>query len=256
MDNELQIQKQNTNSLATTSSPGNLLRLAVEKSADIVQLQALMDLQERWEKKEARKSFFDALSKFQTMVPELKKTKTANIKSNNGGAFSYKYSDLGAISKTIKNVLQECGLSYRWEFQENGDKIKCTCLLSHRDGHTETTCMESTKDNSGAKNNIQQIGSTQTYLQRYTLIGALGLATADEDNDAKNGSEPEKKQTQTEDEILDQWRQLVNGTSKQTELTNMYLKNKKAVDKSEKVKAIFKKRESELKGTQNKTELP
>ena len=40
-------------------------------------------------------------------------------------------------------------------------------------------------DTSGKKNEIQSRGSTITYLQRYTLIGALGLTTADEDIDAR-----------------------------------------------------------------------
>ena len=43
--------------------------------------------------------------------------------------------------------------------------------------------MTADKDTSGNKNSIQSIGSTRTYLQRYTLIGALGLSTAEDDTD-------------------------------------------------------------------------
>ena len=67
--NEITIQQQPT--------PATLLEKAIEKGADISQLKELMDLQERWEKKEAKKSFLDAMSLFQTKIPELKKTKTA-----------------------------------------------------------------------------------------------------------------------------------------------------------------------------------
>jgi hypothetical protein len=239
MGSELQTQN---------NTPANLIEIAVQKGADMAQLQALMDLQERWEKKEARKAFFDALSRFQTMVPELKKTKTAKINSQKGN-YSYKYADLGSITGAIKHSLNECGLSYRWEFEEKGDKMKVTCYISHRDGHTETTFMEAGRDTSGYKNDIQQKGSTQTYLQRYTLIGGLGLSTADEDNDGKSGkpaSIPENDE-QSEDEILHQWDQMITSCKKQVELTTLYIKNKKAVDANPKVQALFKAHEKQLK---------
>lgn len=253
--------KQNEFALQQTQpTPTTLLEKAIEKGADITQLKELMDLQERWEKKEAKKKFFDALSQFQSKVPALNKNKTANIKSEKG-AFSYRYSDLGNITNKIKHLLLECGLSYRWEFKENQGKFEVACLLSHRDGHTETTVMEAGLDNSGAKNAIQQKGSTNTYLQRYTLIGALGLSTADEDNDGKHNSKIEEKGL-SEEEILDQWRGVVSEIKRRTELTAYYMKNKKAIDSSEAIKTIFKQREDELKkaeangSTQPKMQMP
>lgn len=237
------------------ATPATLLEKAIDRGVDMAQLKELMDLQDRWEKKEAKKSFLDALSRFQTKVPSLKKTKTAKIVSAKG-SFSYKYSDLGTITSTIKSALNECGLSYRWEFQENGNKMKVTCLISHRDGHTETTSMEAGADTSGAKNDIQQKGSTHTYLQRYTLIGGLGLSTADEDNDVRNTKKSDDQEL-SEEEILQQWTDLVNQAKTRVELTSLYLKNKKAIDTSDKVKAIFKARESKLPQTQtSKVAMP
>ena len=249
MKNELQ---------KSEAPPMNLLAVAVEKGASVEQLKQLMDLQERWEKKEAKKSFFEALSRFQTMVPEIKKTKTANITSSNGGrSYSYKFADLSTIAKAIKTPLNECGLSFRWEFEDKGTSLKATCYITHLDGHTESTSMESVFDNSGGKNSIQQKGSTQTYLQRYTLIGVLGLSTADEDKDGA-GAPPARiqKPELTDEEIMDQWKQAVKDTTK-ISLNALYLKNKKTVDGDNRIQAIFKARESELKQSEtNKTTLP
>jgi len=237
-------------------TPATLLQMAIEKGVDINQLEKLMELQERWEKKEARKSFFDALSKFQTLVPVLKKTKTAKINSQKG-FFQYKYADLGGITQGIKQPLNECGLSYRWEFQDSNGKMKVTCFISHRDGHTETTSMEAGKDDSGAKNAIQQQGSTQTYLQRYTLIGALGLSTADEDNDGKISPKQEEQKEQTREEILEQWQQVVGATKSKIELQGLYLKNKKTVDADAGIQEIFKGQQDKLKNTQPaKVDMP
>lgn len=238
------------------TTPMTILEQAIAKGVDIDQLQKLMDMVAQWEKKEAKKAFMDALSRFQSMVPVLKKGKKADIVAKSGARYSYKYADLGSITAQIKGSLQECGLSYRWEFQPEGGKLKAICFISHRDGHTETTTMESVIDASGGKNDIQMIGSTQTYLQRYTLIGGLGLSTADEDNDGRSHSEPHPERPQpTEEETLSQWQQSVNAVTSRIELNGLYMKNRKAVDSNEKVKAIFKARQEQLP-LANKTTLP
>lgn len=226
-------------------TPITLLQQAVEKGVDIAQLEKLMELQERWEARQAKKNFLESLSEFQTKVPVLKKGKVAKVQMKSGGTFSYKYADLGSITGSIKKSLHECGLSYRWEFEDSGAKMKVTCHVSHKDGHTESSSMESVLDNSGAKNDIQQKGSTQTYLQRYTLIGALGLSTADEDNDAK-GHSPVKEEM-TEEEIMDQWKQVVSAVKTKIELQGLYLKNQKKVDSNPVLQGIFKARQEELK---------
>ncbi len=111
--------------------------------------------------------------------------------------------------------------------------------------------MSAGKDASGSKNDIQQKGSTQTYLQRYTLIGALGLSTADEDVDGNDGrihkTAEQPKQEQSEEEALEDWADLIKQASRQNELTGLYLKNKKTVDGWDRLKAMFKDREIELK---------
>lgn len=237
-----------------TPTPMILLQQAMDKGLDLDKLERLMEMHDKWEKKEAKKSFLDALSKFQTIVPELKKTRTANISPKSGGpAFKYKYADLGSITSSIKKALNECGLSYRWEFQESGEKLKVTCFISHLNGHTECTSMEAGKDASGAKNDIQQKGSTQTYLQRYTLIGALGLSTAEEDVDGRGHKRSEPIE---EEDYLEQWKTVVAGTKTQIELQKLYLQNKKAVDSDKDIQAIFKAHENKINPVKEKVEMP
>lgn len=247
--------------VSVTQTPSDLLKIAVQQNFDIDKLEKLMQLQERWEQKEAKKSFLAALSKFQTMVPVLKKAKVAKVPTRTGGEFRYNYADLGSITQAIKIPLNECGLSYRWEFDETNGKMKVTCIVSHLDGHTETTSMEGGLDSSGAKNDIQQKGSTHTYLQRYTLIGALGLSTADEDKDG-NGEKPQKQQTSqekpkpTEDEVLDQWKQVLSQVTSKMHLNTLYLQNKSVVDKNPKIQALFKAEEARFKNSPSKVIMP
>jgi hypothetical protein len=59
-------------------------------------------------------------------------------------------------------------------------------------GHSEETTLRAIPDTSGSKNSIQAIGSTVTYLQRYTLLAAVGMAAAGMDNDGRAADEEQK----------------------------------------------------------------
>lgn len=164
-------------------NPAQLLTLAVDKDLDIDKLRQLMELQRQWQSDQARKAFFESLTRFQSEVPELRKVKEVAFKE-----VKYKYAPLADIVRQIKSTCKDCGLSYRWEISDTEKEIKVTCLVTHVDGHTEQTTMMANPDSSGSKNIIQARGSSIEYLKRYTLIGALGLSTADSDVD---GAMPE-----------------------------------------------------------------
>ena len=88
---------------------------------------------------------------------------------------------------------------------EQADKIKVTCTITHEMGHSESTSLSADPDTSGSKNPIQAIGSTISYLERYTILALCGLATSDIDKDAQ--SEPEyidDKQMKTILDLIDE----------------------------------------------------
>lgn len=165
------------NMVATVNDPRPLLELAIEKGAGVDQLEKLMDLQERWERKEAAKSFKAAMVDFQNNKPVVIKTERAH---------NSKYAPLAKIQQAVDPVLSQYGISYRWEqSQDENGGITITCIISHVNGHEERTSLTAPKDSSGSKNAIQSLGSTVSYLKRYTLEGAIGLAT-DKDDDGGN----------------------------------------------------------------------
>lgn len=179
---ETEITKKNGELVIQQSmNPSQLLTLAVDKDLDVEKLSKLMDLQRQWQAEQNRKAFFESFIEFQTECPDIRKTKGVAFKEN--GPVTYHYAPLSDIVRQIKPVEKKHGFSHRWEFNDNKDEIKVTCLLTHRDGHTERTTMQSGVDNSPGKNSIQGRGSAIEYLKRYTLIGALGLSTTDSDVD-------------------------------------------------------------------------
>lgn len=183
---------------APETSPSALLQLAVKQNLDIDKLEKLMELQERWQAGEARKEFLRSMSQFQANCPTLEKTKRVDFTSKSGSRTRYSYAPLGEINEKIKKPLADAGLSYRYEIKERENKLIVTCIVSHLLGHSERTEMEANKDDSGGKNDIQQRGSSITYLQRYSLIAALGISTADEDIDGQKEDAPAHQQQKSQ----------------------------------------------------------
>lgn len=170
-----------------TVTPMQLLQSAVEKGATVEQLAGLLALQERWEANDARKAFVAALSAFKADPPTIIKNKRAGFDSKRTGERTdYEFATLDMVAAVIGEALSRHGLSHRWETKQAEGKISVTCVLMHRLGHSERVTLEAGADASGSKNSIQAIGSTVTYLERYTLLAATGLAAKGQDNDTKN----------------------------------------------------------------------
>lgn len=180
MKNELAKQEQ----AAPALTPMDMLQIAVDKGADIDQLTKLMDLQERWEANNAKKSFVDAMNAFKESPPELTKNKKVSFEKKDKTRTEYKHATLDQVSQVIGKALSKHGIFHRWDTDQiDGGLIRVTCVLTHKNGHSESTALQGSPDASGGKNNIQAVGSTVTYLQRYTLLAATGMAVHDQDDD-------------------------------------------------------------------------
>lgn len=153
-------------------------RAARDPSVDMDKMLKLMDMRDKAETKQARKAFDEAVSAAKSAIPPI----TRNATGHN----SKKYADFGAIAKVVDPVLGQHGLSYRFRTSQ-ADRISVTCILSHKAGHSEETTLIGPADTTGNKNAIQAIGSTLTYLQRYSLVQMLGLAAAADDDGAAAG---------------------------------------------------------------------
>lgn len=154
-------------------TPMDMLNRAVESGAGLEMVEKLMNLQERWETGQARKAFDRAIA--------AAKAKITPIQRNAKGHNDKRYADFAAIAKVVDPILSKHGLSYRFRTAQ-GERISVTCILSHEDGHSEETTLSGPADASGSKNAIQAIGSTLTYLQRYSLVQMLGLAASNDDD--------------------------------------------------------------------------
>lgn len=172
-------------------TPMDMVQHAVSTGANLDVISKLMDLQERWEANQGRKAFDAAVSAAKGEIPPIFKDRQVGFESKRtGSSTSYRHESLGHIASVVDPILHKHGLSYRFRAEQGQAGITVTCVLSHRDGYSENTTLSAGADTSGQKNSIQAIGSTTTYLQRYTLKLALGLSTTDKDDDGEASEEP------------------------------------------------------------------
>lgn len=177
---ELTEQPQGREVAAVT--PAQMLQIAVERGADLDKLEKLMQLQERWEANEARKSFVAALNAFKSSPPTISKNKHVTY-GEGSKKTEYDHATLDNVVNVIAPALSSHGLTHRWSTDQGEGGIAVTCTLTHAQGHSESVTLRAPADQSGGKNNIQAIASTVTYLQRYTLLSITGLAVQGMDTD-------------------------------------------------------------------------
>ena len=139
-------------------------------------------------KAEAAKEIFDgAMADFQGECPVIQKKKNGG--QTNGGTVVFKYAPLEVIVEQVRDLIQKHGFSYSFKTENSAEKVKVTCIVKHRAGHSESSDMETTlATKTNVMSNPQQIAATVTFNKRYAFINAFGITTGDEDIDSlKNG---------------------------------------------------------------------
>lgn len=175
--------EQRAMAIAEQAGPMKSALAALQAGATVEQLQGLLALQKDWEANEARKAYVAAMAEFKKNPPEIFKRKEVAF-----GDTRYLHATIGDVTSLTVAGLAAHGFSHRWDTRQTDERIEVSCILTHNLGHSESTTLEASPDSSGKKNAIQQVASTVTYLQRYTLLAACGLATKDMEDDDGAGA--------------------------------------------------------------------
>lgn len=165
-------------------TPAKIILEAISKGMDLEKLEKLMKLQERWETNEAKKAYTEAMAQFKINAPKIDKDQHVKFETSKGTT-EYKHASLWNVTEKINTALAEHGLSASWITVQDERGITVTCTITHSMGHSECTSLTAAPDVSGSKNPIQAIGSTISYLERYTILALTGLATQDMDTDGR-----------------------------------------------------------------------
>jgi hypothetical protein len=170
------------------ASVGSLMAAAIEKGIDVKEL---VELQRQLKKDAAEEAFNHAMQRFQSECPEISHNEQADVRARDGGkGYSYTFASLPHIVRTIKPVLERCGLTYSFDNKVDKSMITITCTIHHVLGHSRSSTFEAGASGAPGMSEIQKFASTTTYGQRYALKLALGLMTADMDDDGRGAPLP------------------------------------------------------------------
>jgi hypothetical protein len=170
-----------------------MIQQALASGAEITMIERFITLQREEEDRQSDRAFKFAMSRLQGMLPEISKTGKAKFQTVKGTT-EYNFDSLSDINNALRPMLFQTGLSYKFEQKQDGNNITVKCTVRHELGFSESNQLTSQPDTSGSKNTIQALASTITYLQRYTLKAAFGIASVDDDGAATDGVKSEQEE--------------------------------------------------------------
>lgn len=162
-----------------------LIAKAIDAQVPVDTLERLLAMRADLKREEAREAFFAALARFQAAVPHIDKSRSANIKTRTGASFSYRYADLAGIQRAIAPALEQCGLSVTFDTAAAPSGFLVSCAVHHVLGHQLTASFPVPVAAADRMSAAQAAGSALTYGRRYALCAALGIVTAEDDDDAQ-----------------------------------------------------------------------
>lgn len=166
---------------ALAAQPHTSLMLSLmDRGASLDQIERMMDLAERNEKREAEKAYNGAFAAFKAEAVRIVKGR----KVTDGPLRGKEYAELHDVVDAVTPALSRHGLSTAWKLtRDEKDWLEVTCTLKHVGGHSESVSMGGPPDAGGAKNALQARASTKSYLERYTLKAICGVAEGGDDTD-------------------------------------------------------------------------
>lgn len=177
-----------------------LIELSKNPDIDPQKIEHLMNLQIKMEERQAEKAFYDAMASFQGECPVIPRNKKTDFESRGGNKVKYDYAPLDQIVSIVKPILMKNGLSFTFTVSPKEDATtEVVTTVYHKEGFRKdfSYTYDSIHDD-GRMNASQRRKSALTYAKRAALENALGVVTANEDDDAKRSSERLASQDQIE----------------------------------------------------------
>ncbi|GAA0603315.1 ERF family protein [Paenochrobactrum glaciei] len=172
------VPAQSSSQSSAALTPMQMAYQLIQGGADLGSVKEMLAVSKELAAEQAKRSFSVAIAGAKAELRPI-------VKNRDG--HNTKYADFAAIASAIDPVITKHGLSYRFRTRQIDNRAEVTCIIEHVDGHSEENTLSAPSDNTGNKNAIQAIGSTLTYLQRYSLIQAFGLAIANDDDGRRSG---------------------------------------------------------------------
>ena len=198
MEKQLTINDQQPTDVAQTSVLSIIEKVA-SQDIPIENLERLLEMQTRWEEREAKKAFVQAMTALQSEIPVIVKSSKVNDRN---GRLLYKFAPLDQIVRTVQPLAQKHGFSHKFDFKPDENGITTICIVTHLHGHSEPTTVHIPSTTGMNTNSAQDAGIMQQYGMRYAYCGAYGITTANNDTDGHTQPETVNEKQIAEIEAL------------------------------------------------------
>lgn len=159
-----------------------IVRGVNDQGCDPAKLRELLAVRREWNADEAAAAFNAAVVLFQQKCAIVGKLDQANGRS---------YARLDRIWRTVRPLMEECGLAVTWESMVvDGGFCEVKGHLRHSRGHAQPLMHRMPlPEGNNSMNSAQRAGSGETYAKRYAICAALGIQTGEDDDG--NGGQPQ-----------------------------------------------------------------
>lgn len=181
-------------------------------------------------------ALFAALALAQSEVENATKNSVNGGFSKNGKP---SYADLAEVLNTVRPVYSKHGIAIVQSTGFDGGMVSVTTALVHKEGGYITSVASCTP----AKTDGQGVGAATTYLRRYSLAAACGVAQEDDDGNSAAHNRPAAVPAKPSNQLLDLLAATEDATSEEV-LRNLYKATESLVEheRNEARKAIVQKR--------------
>lgn len=162
--------------------------LITQENCDPLKIEKMLELQERWERNEAKKLFASAMSDAQAAMPRL-------IADSKNTQTNSRYAKLESVNDSVVPVYVRHGFSLSFGTDDSPlpNHIRVVCDVRHRGGHESRYQVDAPVDINGIKGNANKtemwaMGSTLSYARRYLTLLIFNITVASEDNDGQTGA--------------------------------------------------------------------
>lgn len=164
-----------------------LFSIVTNKDIDPERLERFIDLQIKVEEIQAKKDYYNAISSFQSECPIIKRTKKVDFASSSGGRVKYDYAPYDEIAFIIKPITSKYGLGYSFDVEIISEKEhKLITIIKHKNGYSEKSYYYYDPIHDDKRMNLsQRRKSALSFAKRSGLENALGIATTNDDDDAR-----------------------------------------------------------------------
>lgn len=165
-----------------------LFKMAIDRGPEgVATLERMMVMRREMKAEAAKESYLAAMSDFQRDCPPV--PKRAKVMNRDGGGVRYRFAPITDVAHHIAPLCEKYGFSYTFDSKTERDEITAICIVTHRDGHAESSRFTIKVDPGATRIGMsipQAYASALSYSKRYALLNAFGIQTTDEDDDANS----------------------------------------------------------------------